>query len=155
MMKRSRQSGFTLVETMVSMVLLSTALIGLALTIAVSLQTSQRMRVDTEATMLAQWELEQMVAQPLSATSFTDTNGNTVSVAAGGSPMVNGVIDFSQAAVTSYRVVLTGTSGAPYEVRWNVQSLSDGTKQFTIAARKNTGQRFLMPPANLSTRIGR
>ena len=154
-MKPSPQSGFTLVETLVGMFLLAVVMIGLALMITVSMQTGQRTRVDTEATMLAQWELEQMLAQPLSVTTFTDANGNTSSLAPGGSPLVNGAIDFSQAPVTSYCAILTSTTGGQYELRWNVQTLSDGSKQFIVAARKNSRQRFLMPPINLATRLGR
>ncbi len=142
-------------ETVIAMLLLGVALIGLALLVPVALQANQRSRVDSEANMLAQGELEQMVAQPVTATSFTDAAGNTVSLAAGGSPLANSAIDFAQAAVTNYQAFLTSTSGAQYELRWNVQSLPDGDKLFTIAARKRSSQRFLLPPVNLKTRVGR
>ena len=127
---------------------------GLALIIPQAVQTNQRARVDSEATMLAQSEMEQMLARPLTATTFTDTAGNTVSIAAGGAPLANGVIDYSQAAVTNYRAFLTSSTGGRYDVRWNVQTLSDGTKQFIVSGQSSS-QRFLMPPVNLMTRIGR
>lgn len=142
-------------EVLMAMSILSISLLGLAMAIPAAVQANQRHRVDSEATMLAQRELEQMGAQPLPATSFTDSQGNAVQIVAGGSALNNGKVDFSQAAVSGYNCVVSGTSNARYELRWNVQSLADGAKLFTVAARKAGPQRSLLPPVNLSLRVGR
>ena len=149
------EQGFTLVEVVFSVALLSVAVVGLALTIPVSVQTSTRNRVDAELAMLVQRELEQIVAQPLTATSFTDASGNSVSLAAGGNPLASGKIDFTASWVTGYRATVSGISGGQYDLRWNVQALADGGKLFTVGARKSGAERFLLPPVNVSSRVGR
>ena len=153
-MKKSER-GFTLVETVFSVALLTIAILGLATAIPVAVQTNHRNRVDSEGAMLVQKELEQIATQPLTSSSFTDANGNSVSLAAGGNTLANGQIDFDAAAVAGYNATVTGNAGAQYQLRWNVQSLADGSKQFTMAARRTGGQRFLLPPVNLSLRQGR
>lgn len=154
--KRQRElRAFTLIEVMFSMFLLTIALLGLAVCIPAAVKTNHRSRLDSEATLLAQKELEQMAAQALTAASFSDAEGNSVSLAAGGSPLLNGAVDFSPAAVSGYNATMTATSAAQYELRWNVQALADGAKQFTVGARKKGSQRFLMPPVNLSLRVGK
>ncbi|MBI4442043.1 MAG: hypothetical protein HY649_01555 [Acidobacteria bacterium] len=135
--------------------LLSVAVLGLALSIPIATQTNQRNRVDAEGSMLVQRQLEQMIAQPLMATSFTDANGNVISLAPGGSPLAGNRIDFSAAAVTGYNTTATGSSGSQYELRWQVTSLADGSKQFTMASRKRGNERFLLPPVHLAVRQGK
>ena len=149
------EQGFTLMEVVFSTGLLSVAVLGLALSIPVATQTNHRNRVDAEEAMLAQRQVEQMIAQPLTATSFTDANGNVISLAPGGSPLAGGKINFSAAAVTGYNTTAAGSSGGQYEIRWNVASLADGGKQFTMAARKKGTERYLLPPVNLSVRQGK
>ncbi|MBI4464277.1 MAG: prepilin-type N-terminal cleavage/methylation domain-containing protein [Acidobacteria bacterium] len=153
---RSRgQRGFTLMEIVFSTSLLGVAVLGLAMSIPIATQTNHRNRVDAEGAMLVQRQVEQMIAQPLTATTFTDVNGNVVSLAPGGSPLAGGKINFSAAAVNGYNLAATGSSGAQYQLRWNVTSLADGGKQFTIAARKRGSEGFLLPPVNLSVRQGK
>lgn len=152
---KSSATGFTLVEMVFAVALLGIAVLGLSLSIPVAVQSNTRNRVDSEASTLVQRLLEQIVAQPLTATSFVDANGNTVSLAAGGSPLVNGKIDFGSAAVSGYNQTGAGSSGAAYDLRWNVQALADGAKQFTFAARKNGSERYLLPPVQVSLRLGK
>ena len=152
--KRSTQ-GFTLVEVVFSTSLLAIAMLGLALTIPVAAQSNSRNRVDAEGALLIQQELEQMLAQRLSATSFTDAGGNSISIGAGGCSLTAaGSIDYNAVAPTGYSAVLTGTSGGRYELRWNVQALADSSKQFTIAAKRTGGMRYLLPPVNVVARRG-
>ena len=135
--------------------LLVIAVLGLAICVPVALLANNRNRVDAEATMLAQSELEQILAQPLTATSFVDASSNTVSLGAGGCSLVNGKIDFSQAAVAGYNATVSGSKGARYDLRWYVQSLADTGKQFNIAARRTGSQGSLLSPVNLAVRLGR
>jgi prepilin-type N-terminal cleavage/methylation domain-containing protein len=154
-MNRQRQRGFTVIEAMIAMGILSVALSGLALSIPVAIQANNRNRVDTQATMIAQRELEQFIARPVASGSFTDVDGNSVTISAGGAPLASGKIDFSQTAVSGYSVTKTAGNGARFDLRWNVQVLADGTKIFVIGARRVGSQRFLLPPVNLTTRMGR
>lgn len=154
-MNREFQRGFTVIEAMFAVAILAVALLGLALAIPVALQSNNRNRVDTQATMIAQRELEQMIALPVAANSFTDADGALVSLAAGGAPLLDGKIDFSQATVSNYSATKTAGNGARFDLRWNVQVLNDGTKIFVIGARRVGSQRFLLPPVNLTTRMGR
>src|SRR3989304_4094980 len=106
------EQGFTLMEAVFSTSLLGVAVMGLALSIPIATQTNHRNRVDAEGSMLVQRQLEQMIAQPLTATSFTDANGNVISLASGGSALASGQINFSAAAVNGYNATATGSSGS-------------------------------------------
>ena len=147
--------GFSLVEMVFAVSLLGVAVLGLSLCIPVAVQSNMRNRVDSEASTLVQRLVEQIEAQPLSAPSFVDANGNTVSLAPGGSPLVGGKVDFGSAAVNGYNQTEVGSSGAAYELRWNIQALADGAKQFTVAARKRGSERYLLPPSQVSLRLGK
>ena len=141
-------------EVVFSVSLLSIAVLGLAMTIPVAAQSNNKNRVDAEGALLVQEDIEQMMAQPLNTTSFTDSNGNVITISAGGAPLASGKIDYSQATVAGYNVTVAGTSGAQYQLRWNVQSLADGSKQFTVAANRTGGLRYLLPPVNVVGRRG-
>src|SRR5260221_6337416 len=154
-MSKQRKSGFTVIEAMIAVGILSVALLGLALAIPVAIQANNRNRVDTQATMIAQRELEQFIARSVTASSFTDADGTLVTISAGGAPLASGKIDFIQAAVTGYSATKTAGNGARFDLRWNVQVLADGTKIFVLGARRVGSQRFLLPPVNLTTRMGR
>ena len=147
--------GFSLVEMVFAVSLLGVAVMGLSLSIPVAVQSNRRNRVDSEASTLVQRLVEQIIAQPLSATSFVDASGNTVSLAAGGSPLASGKINFGAAAVSGYNQTGVGSSSAAYDLRWNVQALADGAKQFTVAARKKGTERYLLPPSQVSLRLGK
>lgn len=136
------------------MALLSVSVLGLGLAIPVAVQSQMRNRVDAEGVLLVQQELEQMLAQSLATASFVDNAGNTVTISAGGATLANGKINFSAAAVAGYNATLIGTSGARYSVRWNVQSLGDGSKQFTIGAKRAGNLSQLLPPVNVVARRG-
>src|SRR5258708_3709343 len=130
--KRRKQpaKGFTLVEVVFSTSLLAIAMLGLALTIPVAAQSNSRNRVDAQGALFVQQELEQMLAQQLTASSFTDAAGNSVSIGAGGCSLTTaGSIDYATPAPSGYSAIFTGTSGGRYELRWNVQALADSSKQ--------------------------
>lgn len=152
---KSKSEGFSLLEVLIALLILKVALLGLALIIPVAVQANQRNRVDAEGAMLTQRELEQMLAQPLTSASFTDGCGNLVSIVPGGAPLANGRVDFGAAAVANYTADFTGSSGARFQLRWNVQSVADGGKVFTVGARRTGPQRMLLPPVNVWGRQGR
>ena len=153
--RKSSMQGFTLLEVVFSTSLLAIAMLGLALMIPVAAQSNSRNRIDSEGSTLVQQELEQILAQGLSTTSFIDVNGNQISIGAGGCALTtSGPLDYSTAAPNGYSAIVTGTSGGRYELRWNVQALADSSKQFTIAAKRTGGIPYLLPPVNIVARRG-
>ena len=146
--------GFTLLEVVFAISLLGISVLGLAMTIPVAVQSNNRNRVDAQAALIVQKEVEQMLAQPLSTTSFTDSSGSAITISAGGAPLASGKIDFNQAVVTGYNVTVIGNSGGYFQLRWNVQSLADGSKQFTVAAIRLGGMRYMLPPVNIVSKRG-
>ena len=62
---RNGQSGFTLIELMISMVVLLIGLGGLLVLLITSLYTNKTAATDTSSTMIAEHILEQISAQGL------------------------------------------------------------------------------------------
>ena len=134
---------------MIAIAVLAIGVMSLATLIPYATRNDYRSRMDTTATFIATRQLEQMLAQPYSVTSFTsddeDGDGLTTDITVScGAPGCNAgaavvtvggvvLIDFSQAAGSvpaGYRRVFTipasGVAGAPkinggtYDVRWHV-----------------------------------
>jgi prepilin-type N-terminal cleavage/methylation domain-containing protein len=148
--------GFSLVELMIAITVLAIGMAGLAVLFSTAIMNNSRSKGDTSGTMLAQTVLEKIAAQPANtAASFTLTDCNpsgatnwTVATAGTASPgsgaainASNG-IDFTQpysAVPANYKMqfVTCGSGGrqTPYEVRWNVQTMSANTRLITVAAR--------------------
>lgn len=149
--------GFTLVETILAIALLGIGVMSLVTLIPYATRNDYRSRMDTTATFIATRQLEQMLAQPYSVTSFTsaaDGAGNTanITVSCGapgcdaGAAVAGGLIDFSQAAGSvpaGYRRVYTipqsGVAGSPkinqgtYDVRWHVDQNANGIRTILLA----------------------
>ena len=134
-------------------------------------------RMDTMTTTVAQHELDQMLNQPLSSTSFTDKDGNVISLGGAGStgsPVImqtnpnfgsTAVIDFSAAPVPGFNVQgyqdqhdPNWPNGPQFELRWAVIPLtSNGLtigKRIIIGCRQ-TNAAQLMLPVNLDTMVQR
>ena len=98
------------------------------------------------ATVVAQRELDQMLTQPLTATAFTDADGNVVSLGGAGAPGANVVmdgqsamIDFSAdissvpAGFSALYVDLNDPNRTSFELRWAVFSEMNGG---TVVSRR-------------------
>ena len=154
--KSGGSEGFTLVETMIAIVILAVGVMSLATLIPYATRNDYRSRIDTTATFVAMRQLEQMLAQPYKVTSFTseeDGNGNTVAInvscgapgCAAGATVIGGLISFAGAAPAgygrTYAIPASGVAGAPkinegtYDVRWNVSQNANGIRTILIAAR--------------------
>jgi prepilin-type N-terminal cleavage/methylation domain-containing protein len=135
---RIHQQGFTLIELMISMVVLLIGLGGLLVLLVTALYTNKTASTDTSSTMIAEHVLEQITAQGLQATTplqITDctyptpvttnfaTNpallgsGNSGATGGNGATLTaNGIIDWTQAfasvptdPVSGYKYALTYT----------------------------------------------
>jgi prepilin-type N-terminal cleavage/methylation domain-containing protein len=160
---RKPETGMSLTELMISMVVLAIGLGPLIILIAAAVASDNKNANDTTATLLAQMIIEQISSQSPSSPSaitITDCAGNswTVTTTSGASPsgsgaslLSNGTIDFTQSYTSlttsgyamRYVVCTTGGSQATYDVRWNVMSVSTNTtsRLITASARSmNTGQ---------------
>jgi prepilin-type N-terminal cleavage/methylation domain-containing protein len=154
----SRQRGFTLIEMMVAILMIMVGLVAVAQLVAASVSLDAADRNDSTAVVLAQNELNQFAARPLSDITYTDTFGNlcTVSGAVGafaGNQVTTfanrQIIDYTRAAVPGYSFIWSDPNdpaSARYDVRWAVFTLPGGSgKRFIVGARKTGGNRPFLP----------
>jgi prepilin-type N-terminal cleavage/methylation domain-containing protein len=161
---RKSQSGMSLLELMIALVILAVGVGARTTLLVVAMATDNRNSKDTSATLLAQMVIEQITAQhPNSnaAISITDCAGNNwiVAPAGGASPSGAGAalvtssnaagyggIDQTQAysgITTNYAMKYvdcggSGNTGVPttYDVRWNVMTIdANYTRLITASAR--------------------
>ena len=160
-----RNRGFSLVELLIAMVVLTVGMVGGVAIIAVAIAANANSRFDTGAVSMAQSTMDRIIVISASATgsqlttSMTDCNGNayTINTAIGGAPTttISGiatgtqVIDFSQAIVNGYQMNYTlcgaggsGYTGIPqtYDVRWNISAGSTQDTQLVLVAAKNISE---------------
>jgi prepilin-type N-terminal cleavage/methylation domain-containing protein len=155
-MRRRKQSGFTIVEMLIATVVMVVGLVGVAKLMPMSIRLNAGNRDDSTALVFAQRELDDMVDQPISATTFSDPQG--VLCPAGnncnlgdptqprvliGSPVImlfnRPNIDFSVAQVAGYSFNYIDPNdpfGLSYDVRWAVITYGNGASA--------TGKRFIL-----------
>lgn len=145
-MVRSHQEhwGFTLVEVLVALTLLSVALLGLAMLFPLEIRLGALSRVSSEAAKVAQREFEQIRGNAFSSSgTFTDMDGNSVDVACVGPPGTScgnplttvGEIDYSLPPPVGFSVQFTDSSGQPYSVRWNITVTANDGRKIILAAK--------------------
>jgi prepilin-type N-terminal cleavage/methylation domain-containing protein len=143
------QAGFTLVELLVSIVILLVGIVAAAQLVATAIDFNLRNRYDSTGLIVAQRQLEQMVRQPLTVKggasvtdyNFTDTDGVVCYIGAvpnpetapptqaapgpvqSGCPVVNGFMGFAAPCTATgyFKVVNAGANS--YDVRWNVVTI--------------------------------
>lgn len=154
-------------------VILLVGLVAIAQLVPATMLLNFRNRTDSSALVLAQRELDQMLAQPLTATVFSDSLGNTCNLGnpatpnvLQGSPVVSRyssnpnsgqnfgetLIDFTAATVANYNFIYqdpTDPSGTAYEIRWAVivtaNSGSASSKRFLLGIRQAGGNGYFQP----------
>jgi len=165
-------AGFSLLETIMATVVLIIGLVGVAQLVPASLLLNSGNRTNSSSLVLAQRELDQMIAQPLvppttppDAPGFTDAQGifcylgdPTQPNQLVGSPIIvannRPVIDFSQALVIGYSYATPYTdpndpSGVQWDIRWAVITTTNNglvtSKRFIVGVRQVGGAGFVLP----------
>jgi Tfp pilus assembly protein PilV len=167
---RANQSGFTLMELMMATLVLMVGVVAVAqlVPLAVSLNASNRQ--NSTALVIAQRELNQMAAQSLSLSSFTDDLNNLCSLGgpanAGqlvGSPVTvdsnRPLIDFTVATQPGYSFTYVDPNDPfqlTYDLRWAVVTSVNSSgavtgKRFILGVRRQGGQPVL--PVTLDTLV--
>ena len=163
MFRASRQQrGFSVIELLVAMFLLTVGMLGGVAVITVAIASNANAKLDTGAVALAQSTMDRIIVISQNAqgtqlvTDMIDCTGtkHQVNTGIGGAPttnisgLANGtqVIDFTQAAVQNYQMLYTlcGQGGAgylgnpqTYDVRWNVSQGPTPTTWLVLVAAKN------------------
>jgi prepilin-type N-terminal cleavage/methylation domain-containing protein len=165
---RKKQRGFTFIELAIAVVILLFGIVAVVQLVPAALTSNNANRQDTMSTVIAQRMVEQMMLQSLTATSFTNSDGNTVNLGSVtssgtvvGSPLISGTanIDFTATKVTGYNLTYVDPNdsfSATYDVRWAVVTTLNGTsltaKRFIVGVwKKNTG--VFNQPVNIDTTV--
>jgi prepilin-type N-terminal cleavage/methylation domain-containing protein len=166
--KRSER-GFSFLEMVIASAVLLVGILSVAQLVPASLKANLYNRMDTMAMTVAQRELDQMLNQPLSVSSFTDKDGYFVNLGAGGSPVYmdnsKAMIDFSAGPVDGFNIQdyfdhsAYDPNGPKFEVRWAVFPITSNAgavvgRRIIIGCRQtNSGQPML--PVGLDTSVQR
>jgi prepilin-type N-terminal cleavage/methylation domain-containing protein len=163
--RKAQQAGFTLIEMMLACAVLMVGIVSVVQLVPASLKTSVNNRLDTMATVVAQRELDQMLAQPLNGPpTFQDTDGHTVSLGGAGAPGANVVMDGPYATIDFSSDVSSVPDGfsaiyvdlndlspnrASFELRWAVFSETNGAKvigrRIIIGCRRTNSNTGVFP----------
>jgi len=163
-----KQRGFTFIELAIAVVILLFGIVAVVQLVPAALTSNNANRQDTMSTVIAQRMVEQMMLQSLSATSFANSDGNTVNLGSVtssgtvvGSPLISGTanIDFTATKVTGYNLTYVDPNdsfSATYDVRWAVVTTLNGAsltaKRFIVGVwKKNTG--VFNQPVNIDTTV--
>ena len=162
---------------MIATVILLIGLVGVAQLVPASILINQKGRLDSTSLVYAQRELDQMLAQKLTATQFLEANNATcpggfcdledpsnpgVRV---GNPLIwvgpRPLIDFSGAPLDNYSFTYTDPNdpfGVTYDVRWAVvTSVNNGAvtgKRFFVGVRQLRTTGGFIPAVTLDAMVG-
>jgi prepilin-type N-terminal cleavage/methylation domain-containing protein len=160
---RHRQKGFSILEMLLATMILLVGLVAVAQLVPATILLNYRNRTDSSALVFAQRQLDQMIDQPLTSSSFVDVLGNTCQL---GNPSptntvqgnnvlsVNSqtLIDFGASAVSGYSFTYqdpTDPSGTTYDVRWAVIVTGNGSvpssKRYILGVRQLGGNGYFLP----------
>lgn len=166
-MAKRGQRGMTLIEVMISMVILLVGLVASLGLVSLAIGTNGRNRQQSNATVLAQMVAEKISSIPPSSTTaltITDCAGTNFTVnnaTGGGALLASGAIDYTQAQVANYSMnyVACGTNGraVTYDVRWNVAQPSAYAALITVSARQRgatSNELVFSFPVTIRTMIG-
>jgi type II secretory pathway pseudopilin PulG len=166
---REGEEGFSILEMLLATIILLVGLVAIAQLVPASILMNYRNRNDSAALVFAQRELDMMLDQPLSASSFTDPYGVYCPLSSTcnlgnpaqpnqivGSPVVvinnQALIDFSAGLQAGYSFTYqdpTDPSGTTYDMRWAVIITVNGTnvysKRIILGVRQQGGNGYFQP----------
>jgi prepilin-type N-terminal cleavage/methylation domain-containing protein len=163
-----KQSGFTLTEVLIAIVILLVGIVAVAQLVPASIGSNSANRNDSSALVFAQREMDQFLLQPLnmsiSPPAFIDAEGFTCYLgdptqpnAQIGSPVTEFynqlVINFSSSPVPNYSFTYHDPNdpfGLVYDVRWAVITTTNSSgfvtsKRYILGARKKGGNGIYNP----------
>lgn len=166
--KRNCESGFTLVEVFMAIVVLLVGIVAVAQLVPASIGSNATNRNDSSALVFAQREMDQFLGQPLNMSitppSFIDALGfscnlgdptQPANVAAGNQIILyqnQMIIDFTQTPVSGYSFTYqdpNDPAGIMYDVRWAVFTTTNNgmvtAKRFILGARRQGGNGIYRP----------
>ncbi|HKV23251.1 MAG TPA: prepilin-type N-terminal cleavage/methylation domain-containing protein [Candidatus Acidoferrum sp.] len=164
---RDPQSGFTLIEVLMAIVILLVGIVAVAQLVPASISSNSINRNDSAALVFAQREMDQFLRQPLnmsfSPPSFIDAEGNSCDLGdpaqsntvVGSPTLVNYdqvIIDFTASPVAGYSFTYqdpNDPAGVVYDVRWAVITVANSgmvsSKRFILGARRKGGNGIYKP----------
>ena len=171
--RRENERGFSLLEMVIASAILLVGVLSVVQLVPVSLKSNLYNRMDTMATVVAQHQLDQMLNQPLSATTFKGIDLGVYSIGGtagwSGAPVVmqdsTAVIDFSASHVSGYS--MEGyqdpndpnlPNGPQFELRWAVYTVTNNgtvvSKRIIIGCRQTNAAQPMLP-VTLDTSVQR
>jgi prepilin-type N-terminal cleavage/methylation domain-containing protein len=165
------ESGLTLIELMIAMVVLAVGILGSMALIVRAIGGDAWSKQLSNSTVLAQAITERIMAIPAASNApvtIQDCSNNppaNVNTAPGGPAVTSsGDVDFTAAAVANYQMLYTDcdTNGrqAVYDVRWNITAIPNSlgfAKTVTVSAQlRHNGNNAVAfaPVATVRTIIG-
>jgi type II secretory pathway pseudopilin PulG len=141
--RRPAEAGFTLVEILISLLVLTVGLMGIAILFATAVSNNQRNKADSGATLVAETVLDQIsannansggtigivdctgVTRNFSLVSAAAPNGQGATLLATTDPTPSSIDWNSSANGNTTNFVMCGAAGTriTYEVRWNVMNM--------------------------------
>jgi hypothetical protein len=163
------QRGFSVLEMILASAILMVGIISVVQLVPASLKTSVGNRMDTMATVVAQSELDQMLSQPLTVNSFTDKDGQTISLGGAGAPGAMVAMNGEYAEIHFGGLPPSGfytfykdpndPNGPTFELRWAVfPQVSNGIvvgRRIIIGCRRDqgSGSDQVLLPVNLDSSV--
>lgn len=178
--RKNRESGSSLIEMLIAIVVLTVGLIGSMAMVGVAVRGDYRSKTDSTSTALAQMVAQKISTVPVcnaacgavASVSVTDCAGNvrTINVsgtaAGAGAPLTaDGKIDYTKATVANYSMYyqecgVTNGARATYDVRWNIQTIpSNDAELVVVGARLENSANSVSnginaPAVNIRTIVG-
>jgi len=174
---RKGQQGFSVLEMLLATVILLVGLVAVAQLAPVSMLLNYRNRTDSAALVFAQRELDQILDQPLTRSSFVDALGNTCQL--GNAASLNVIQGSNVVVVNNQPLIVFGPPNPPlaptngygftykdsndqtettYDVRWAViisgSTDNVSSKRFILGVQQLGGNGYFQP-VTLDTVVGR
>jgi prepilin-type N-terminal cleavage/methylation domain-containing protein len=156
--------GFSLVEVLVALALLTICLLGLAMVFPLEIRRGDSSRLSIECARLAQREFDQ-IRENIFAPSgtFADLDGNSLDVACSGvsgtscgNPLTaGGDIDYSFAPPVGFSVQVSDASGQQYSIRWNITVTANDGRKLVLAARPMAAASTAVRTVQFATLVAR